>query len=136
MMFLNRKYNQITSFNKGFTILEALLAALLVAAGLVLLFSIVNRSVFIHSEMAGKEIAVVLADETLSRISAGLVNLPEEATGLSGDFSKNYPNYSWEAKLETINGDLLKVNVLVTWELNGKANSYRISTLLHKGSKH
>ena len=116
-----------------FTIIEALLAALLLSAGLVVLFSIVNRSVFIHGEIASSEIAAVLADETLNRIGAGLVNISDETTSLSGDFSSEYPKYSWKAFLEPTGVISVKVNVAVAWEFNGRSKSYAISTFFYKG---
>ena len=118
----------------GFTIIEALLAAILLAAGFVVLLTVVNRSVYNHSGVSAQEIAVMLADETLDRIGSGMDKLSDDNTRISGNFSANYPNYSWKAMVVHKDVGLLQVDLTVLWEFNGVTNQYSVSTLFYKDS--
>ena len=118
--------------SKGFTVLEALLAALLLAAGLSVLYSIVHRSVFLQAEINGKEIAALLADETMQRLEVGIEKIPEDKSSISGSFSDNYPNYNWKAILKPLNNNLIEVNLTIYWDINGKDNNYSVASYLYR----
>ncbi|MCG8484513.1 MAG: hypothetical protein MJA31_14475 [Clostridia bacterium] len=130
MKYLNNKGKRAGDF--GFTIIEVLLAAILLAAALSVLLAITSRSSFAHVNKTGNELAILLADETLERIKSSLDKLPKDKARMSGQFAENYPGYSWQANLEPGKNGIIKVNVTVFWDFNNIENSYSLSTWFYE----
>ncbi len=107
-------YNTIR--NKAFTIIEVLLASMLMAVGLFTLFLLTDRSVHDHKKIFSEQLAARLADEVMVEINTHLATEPQDKiTKLSGDFNDKNSGLSWQAEIISTDSDrILKAEVKIT----------------------
>lgn len=103
--------------NKGFTLLEVMVAVGILAFALVTLLGAVNRNIILTSNARNREIAANLANEIITRIE--IEGLPEVRQD-SGEFEK-YPGFKWFLSIDPFNLAQLEaqvniVRVLITWD--------------------
>lgn len=106
----------ITNRNKAFTIIEVLLAAMLMAVGLFTLFLLTDRSVHDHKKIFSEQLAARLADEVMVEINRHLTTEPKEKVAqYSGDFTDKNCGMSWQAKIINTESDrIFKAEVKIT----------------------
>jgi general secretion pathway protein I len=106
--------------NKGFTLLEVMIAVALVAIALTTLLGSQSQSVSFANSAKFETMAALLAQSKMSELTT------READSLyseSGDFGDDYPGYAWEATVNNIAiegvadiSDYLKqIDLTVTW---------------------
>ena len=118
---------------QGFTIVEVLLAAVLLAAGLVTIFSIVNKSVFSHYELFKSETAVRLANESMAMVRVRLADLPANKNTLAGAFPSPLEKFSWKAKInETEQENLVQVTVTIVRTGSTGQKEFSLSTYMFR----
>ena len=106
--------------NKGFTLLEVMIAVALIAIALTTLLGSQSQSVSFANSAKFETMAALLAQSKMSEIT---VQEPGELTNDSGDFGDDYPGYAWEvnvsditiAGMDNISDYLKQVDLTVTW---------------------
>ena len=106
--------------NKGFTLLEVMIAVALIAVALVALLGSQSQSVSFANSAKFETMAALLAQSKMSEIT---IQNASSLSSDSGDFGDDYPGYEWEAKvsdvfIEGVEGlsDYLKqIDLTVTW---------------------
>lgn len=106
--------------NKGFTLLEVMIAVALIAIALTTLLGSQSQSVSFANSAKFETMAALLAQSKMSEIT---VQKPGELTSDSGDFGDDYPGYAWEVNvsdivipgMDNISDYLKQVDLTVTW---------------------
>ena len=106
--------------NKGFTLLEVMIAVALIAIALTTLLGSQSQSVSFANSAKFEIMAALLAQSKMSEITAQEAG---ELTNDSGDFGDDYPGYAWEvdvsdiaiAGMDNISDYLKQVDLTVTW---------------------
>ena len=106
--------------NKGFTLLEVMVAVALIAIALTTLLGSQSQSVSFANSAKFETMAALLAQSKMSEIE---MLDKENLNSDSGDFGDDYPGYAWEVTVSDISiegvdniSDYLKqVDLTVTW---------------------
>ena len=106
--------------NKGFTLLEVMIAVALIAVALVTLLGSQSQSVSYANSAKFETMAALLAQSKMSEI---LIQDADSLSNDSGDFGDEYLGYAWEATvsdvsiegLDTISEYLKQIDLTVTW---------------------
>ena len=106
--------------NKGFTLLEVMIAVALIAIALVTLLGSQSQSVSYANSAKFETMAALLAQSKMSEI---MIQDADALSGDSGDFGEYYQGYAWEATvsdvsiegLDTISEYLKQIDLTVTW---------------------
>ena len=107
---------------KGFTLLEVMIAVSILAIALVALFGSQSRSLSQATEAHFNNVAPLLASLKLAEIQSGLVPLEND----EGEFEDGFSAYSWKVEvsdtplqsfaiLENIEDPLQQVTLTVSW---------------------
>ena len=89
--------------DKGFTLLEVMVAMAIIAIAMTAVLNSQSQSISLASEAKFSTTATLLAQMKIAEISRGN---PLDLTSDSGDFGEDFPGYTWEVKVETLNADL------------------------------
>ena len=106
--------------DKGFTLLEVMIAVALIAIALTTLLGSQSQSVSFANSAKFETMAALLAQSKMSEIA---VQDKDELNSGSGDFGEDYPGYAWEVTVsdisiegvENISDYLKQVDLTVTW---------------------
>ena len=106
--------------NRGFTLLEVMIAVALLAVALVTLLGSQSQSVSYANSAKFETMAALLAQ---SKMSEMLIQDAESLSSDSGAFGDEYPGYAWEATvsdlsiegLDAISEYLKQIDLSVTW---------------------
>ena len=106
--------------NKGFTLLEIMIAVAILAVALVTLLGSQSQSVFFANSAKFETMAALLAQSKMSEIT---IQDADSLSSDSGDFGEDYPGYAWEATvsdvsiegLDAISDYLKQIDLAVTW---------------------
>ena len=106
--------------NKGFTLLEIMIAVAILAVALVTLLGSQSQSVFFANSARFETMAALLAQSKMSEIT---IQAADSLSSDSGDFGEDYPGYAWEATvsdvsiegLDAISDYLKQIDLAVTW---------------------
>jgi general secretion pathway protein I len=106
---------------KGFTLLEVMIAVAILAIGLTSLFGSQSASIALATETRFNTHAPLLARMQLAEILSG-----DEVFSGEGDFGEDFPGFSWELQteetffesselLQLIEGQIIHLTMIVTW---------------------
>ena len=106
--------------NRGFTLLEVMIAVALIAVALVALLGSQSQSVSFANSAKFETMAALLAQSKMSEIT---IQDADSLSSDSGSFGEDYPGYSWEATVsdvsiegvEAISDYLKQIDLTVTW---------------------
>ena len=106
--------------NRGFTLLEVMIAVALIAVALVTLLGSQSQSVSFANSAKFEIMAALLAQSKMSEIT---IQDADSLSSDSGDFGDDYPGYAWEATVsdvsiegvEAISDYLKQIDLTVTW---------------------
>jgi general secretion pathway protein I len=106
--------------NRGFTLLEVMIAVALIAIALVTLLGSQSQSVSFANSAKFETMAALLAQSKMSEIT---IQDADSLSSDSGSFGEDYPGYSWEATVsdvsiegvEAISEYLKQIDLTVTW---------------------
>lgn len=106
--------------DRGFTLLEVMIAVALIAIALVTLLGSQSQSVFFANSAKFETMASLLAQSKMSEIT---IQAADSLSSDSGDFGEDYPGYAWEATvsdvsiegLDAISDYLKQIDLAVTW---------------------
>ena len=110
----------IKAGNKGFTLLEVMVAVALIAIALTTLLGSQSQSVSFANSAKFETMAALLAQSKMSELA---LRDADELSDDSGDFGDDYPGYAWDVTVSDISipgidaiSDYLKqVDLTVTW---------------------
>jgi len=118
--------------NRGFTLIESILASVLLCASVLVLVAISSRSVGATTLNRHYEKALGIAEKQLAMIDYVGIDYFIEAGRMEGDIENSEPNYHWQVEAESIGIDnLYKVVVTVSWVERSKNHNVSISTRLN-----
>ena len=93
------------SGNRGFTILEVMVALAILSIALTTVYRLHGQTMEMSARARFYNLAPLLAQGKLAEIERqGLT----EAADNSGDFGLTYPGYTWTVHIEEVSSDLLK----------------------------
>ena len=106
--------------NRGFTLLEVMIAVAIMAIALTTLLGSQSQSVFFANSAKFETMAALLAQSKMSEIT---IQAADSLSSDSGDFGEDYPGYAWEATvsdvsiegLDAISDYLKQIDLAVTW---------------------
>jgi general secretion pathway protein I len=106
--------------NRGFTLLEVMIAVAILAIALTTLLGSQSQSVFFANSAKFETMAALLAQGKMSEIT---MQTAESLSSDSGDFGDDYPGYGWESTVSDVSieglgavSDYLKqIDLAVTW---------------------
>jgi general secretion pathway protein I len=106
--------------NRGFTLLEVMIAVAIIAIALTTLLGSQSQSVFFANSAKFETMAALLAQSKMSEIT---IQAADSLSSDSGDFGEDYPGYAWEATvsdvsiegLDAISDYLKQIDLAVTW---------------------
>ena len=106
--------------DRGFTLLEVMIAVALISIALVTLLGSQSQSVFFANSAKFETMAALLAQSKMSEIT---IQAADSLSSDSGDFGEDYPGYAWEATvsdvsiegMDTISNYLKQIDLTVTW---------------------
>ena len=106
--------------NRGFTLLEVMIAVALIAIALVTLLGSQSQSVSFANSAKFETMAALLAQSKMSEMT---IQGADSLSGDSGNFGDDYPGYAWEATvsdislegMDTISDYLKQIDLTVTW---------------------
>jgi general secretion pathway protein I len=111
----------------GLTLVELLVAAVLLATGLAGVMMALSTSISTQAVSERMVTACLLAQEKM----AELESTPLETGSESGDFGEDYPDYRWSWTVEPAETDgLLRAEVVVTSGEGSLVREYRLVTYL------
>ena len=115
----------------GFTLLEVVICLGLIALVLVAVFHLQAKNLDLQSEAQFMTIATCLLQERLSQIQA--LEMIEEGTH-SGDFGKDYPDYTYKQEVSEVpdTAILYKVRVAVILERDKARKDLWLETYLYR----
>jgi general secretion pathway protein I len=93
------------SAEKGFTLMEVMVALAVVAIALAAIYRMHTQTLFMDTRGRFDTVATMLARQKLADIDTGdLKELIDE----NGDFGTLHPGYTWQVHSETVTSDLIK----------------------------
>jgi general secretion pathway protein I len=106
--------------NRGFSLLEVMIAVALIAIALVTLLGSQSQSVSFANSAKFETMAALLAQSKMSEIT---IQDADSLSSDSGNFGDDYPGYAWVATvsdvsiegLDTISDYLKQIDLTVTW---------------------
>lgn len=112
---------------KGFTLLEMLIAIVLLTVGIISILQMMSIAIFADTNVENSVIAYYLAQESMENIKdassySNIDTFAESRATLSGDFS----DFDREV---TVSGDPKQVNVIVYWSVKGQDQSIDLVSL-------
>ena len=120
--------------NKGFTLLEVMVAVALIAIALTTLLASQSQRVSFANSAKFETMAALLAQSKMSEL---VLQGVDTVSGDSGDFGEDYPGYAWEATVsdfsiegaDAVSDYLKQIDLTVTWGVF----SYRLRLYHYEG---
>jgi len=113
-----------TSRAAGFTLLEVMIAMAVLAVALVAVFQSQSQSVAMLNRSRFETTASLLAQSRMAELEA---TVPAQLRSDRGGFGDDFPDYSWEARVEnTPLSGLVKITVVVANDRMKRNNTYRL----------
>lgn len=106
--------------NRGFTLLEVIIAVAIIAIALTTLLGSQSQSVSFANSVKFETMAALLAQSKMSEI---VIQEADSLSSDSGDFGDDYPGYAWDVRvsnisiegIDTISDYLKQIDLSVTW---------------------
>jgi general secretion pathway protein I len=112
------------SENRGFTLLEVMIAVAILAIALVAVFQSQSQSISMAGNARFLTTASLLAQGRMVEMEA--IDMAGLSSG-SGDFGEDYPDYVWRVEVTDTDLDFMKkIEVKVTNERLVSNNTYRL----------
>jgi general secretion pathway protein I len=120
--------------NRGFTLLEVMIAVAIIAIALVAVLGSQSQSLTLASEAKFNTTAALLAQSKMAEIETESM---EKLSSDSGDFGEDFPNYHWEytvgdlslAGVEEALDFLKQIDLAVYW---GNSDQYQYRLRLYR----
>lgn len=117
--------------NGGFTLLELMVAFVILVIGVVAVLEAISFSLTIVRSSANRTQAVFLAQKELEGLLLSHRKEPLTVGQQSGDFEEPYSAFGWRSDVVDIGfGEMKKVTVIVNWMDGTVAKEYTLDTLV------
>ncbi len=104
------------SREKGFTLLEVMIALAIIGIALVALLALSNRSIAVNARLQNITQATLLAQDKMTEVEVILQQDPTQLTNQEGVFGKPFDGYRWRTTFEdTPLPSIKQVTVTVLW---------------------
>jgi general secretion pathway protein I len=116
---------------KGFTLMEVMVALSVVAIALLAIYRMHSQTLFMDARGRFDTVATLLMNQKLADIDTAEL---KELSGDNGDFGDTHPGYAWQIQTEDVSSDLLKEDgptlkrITVTISLNEEASVLKLDT--------
>ncbi len=127
--------NKNISIPHGFTLIEMIVATLLLAIGVAASVAAISSTVRLQSHADNIQTASLLAQQKLTEIDLQLQDQSGQTGSASssqqnqGDFSPDHPDFRWKENLQpTSFSDLVQVSVTIDWGAQGSSSESRVFT--------
>lgn len=123
-----------TRLEKGFTLMEVLVALSVVAIALTAIYRMHTQTLFMDARGRFDTVAALLARQRLAEIDTGEL---KDLTSDSGDFGDAHPGYNWQIQSETVTSELLKTDgpalkrITLTISRNEGESRFNLTTYRH-----
>ena len=122
--------------NYGFTLIEALVASLILAIAAVVVCGLCSRCMVNNKRGLEYEQACRLLDEVLDKSATIWLDKLITSENFSGDFSERYPDYQYQIESElTDDPHLHLVTATVSWQVLDNRYQVSTSTLIYTGGE-
>ena len=91
--------------NKGFTLMEVMVALAVVAVALTAIYRMHTQTLFMDTRGRFDTVATMLARQKLADVDSGDL---KDLTNDNGDFGDLHPGYTWRIETDTAASDLIK----------------------------
>jgi general secretion pathway protein I len=109
---------------KGFTLMEVMIAITILAIALVAVYQSQSQSISMTSNSRFLTTAALLAQSKMTEIE---ILEPDRISSGSGDFDEDFPDYTWRVDISDTQIDLLKkIEVSVTNNKMTSNNTYEL----------
>lgn len=118
---------------RGFTLLEVLIAVVILAVGMTSLIWAFSAGIFATADIENVELAVGIAQAKLENIYGTTGGVPDESrhnVSSDGFTGGVYSNKSFQSEVVTDNNDPEEVEVNVYWTTKGGETSITLTTLV------
>ncbi|MFA0732568.1 MAG: hypothetical protein LKKZDAJK_000721 [Candidatus Fervidibacter sp.] len=117
----------------GFTLVELVIAFVLLAMGIVAILELVGQSALNARLARNRTQAALLAQQRMEE----LLSQPDLQPGVSeGDFGDRFPQFRWRTQVEQVSGStdpsqtpLYRLTVVVEWQEGTRTQSVQLDTL-------
>lgn len=110
----------------GFTLLELMVALVILALGIVGLMRAVSQGMAATAQIRDVTAATTLAQMKMEELASNVADLPAES---SGNFGDEAPEFSWRAMAEETDIEgLKKITVVVLWQRGNRQQSVTLET--------
>ncbi len=110
----------------GFTLLELMVALVILALGIVGLMRAVSQGMAATAQIRDVTAATTLAQMKMEELASNVMDLPAES---NGDFGDEAPEFSWRAVAEETDIEgLKKITVTVLWQRGNRQQSVTLET--------
>jgi general secretion pathway protein I len=117
----------------GFTLVELVIAFVLLAIGIVAILELVGQSALNARLARNRTQAALLAQQRMEE----LLSQPDLQPGISeGNFGDRFPQFRWRAQIEQVSGSadqsqapLYRLTVVVEWQEGTRPQSVQLDTL-------
>jgi general secretion pathway protein I len=119
---------------KGFTLMEVMVALSVVAIALLAIYRMHTQTLFMDERGRFDTVAAMLARQKLADLDT--IDL-EDLSSDSGDFGNVHPGYAWQFQSESVSSDLLKQDgptlkrISLTISLNEEESVFKLTTYRH-----
>lgn len=121
---------------RGFTLVETILASVILCAAVLALGAISSRSLMAMQLAEHKKVATALADRQMTLIDYIGIDEFVELGQMDGKVEHVEPEYRWQVTTESMEiDDLCKVNVTVSWAEWNRLYSVSVDTVLNTTEK-
>ena len=124
--------NKLTQRRRGFALLEALIASLILGSAVVALSAVSSRSLYRSKMNRDVDLAWQFADRQLTMIEVVGIDqflIDGEREGVTDQFG---PEFFWNVELSSVDlGNLYRVSIAVRWHQQNRSEGIVASTMLN-----
>ena len=120
--------------NKGFSLLEVMIALAIVAIALVSLLGLSNRSILVQDKVQQITRATLLAQQLISELELNVENTRLNWAEQEDSFSAPFANFRWQVSYQdTLISQVKQVTVIVLWGEKEKNEQVQLVSFLPVG---
>ncbi len=120
--------------NKGFSLLEVMIALAIVAIALVSLLGLSNRSILVQDKIQQITRATLLAQQLLSELELNVENTRLNWEEQEDNFTEPFANFRWQVSYQdTLISQVKQVTVIVLWGEKEKNEQVQLVSFLPVG---
>jgi len=114
---------------KGFTLLEVMIALAIISIALISLLSLATSSINVNARLQKITQATLLAQEKMTDVEANIRNSSTESSDEEGEFNEPFVEFRWRTAFEdTPFPPLRMVTVIVAWGEEAHNEAVQISS--------